>query len=169
MISSKETGSIATIQDLVCSLTRHTSSDFSNTLCLGPDLYSALNLNEDVGKDVEMKQHQAYASGWLEQQDLLSPTAPLERRTIARIIHMYLCTVMDEQDEADVTVSYQLRDLYDCRVCAGHVMQVYTKGIMDSQEHAPGLHIFGMKEAVTKEELRQIIERAIDSSKRINR
>ena len=145
MTPLRETDTLATIQDLVCALTGQAPSEFPSAA------------------------DQAYALGWLWQQDLLFPTAFLERRSIARILHMYLCIVMGEKDEADVTISYHLRDLYDCRVCAGHVMQIYTKGIMDGLEYAKDLLLFGMKEKVTKKELHQIIKRTLDPSMRIKR
>ena len=45
---------------------------------------------------------------------------------------MYLLKVMKVSD-LDISGAAALKDLYDCRVCANHVAQVYTRGIMDAK------------------------------------
>ena len=101
----------------------------------------------------------AYHTGWLEQQDLLDPTAPIERRHLARILHMFLCLVKKEADEIDTSSAYNIKDLFDCRSCAGHVMQIYAKGIMEGHFLTPTLYLFGMKDHVTTTELDAILKR----------
>lgn len=145
-----DASSLGTMKDLICALMK---DELSAETIYANDITSLLN--------------SAYKAGWIEQQDMLSYDTPLMRRNVARIIHMYLCLVAKEADEVDVTVSYKLRDLYDCRVCAGHVMQVYTKGIMDAFEYAPGLLMFGMKEHLSKEELKTVIVRALTPDSRL--
>ena len=36
-------------------------------------------------------------------------------------------------DIGDISQAYKLKDLFDCRVCANHVAQVYLRGIMDAK------------------------------------
>ena len=69
---------------------------------------------------------------WLESQDALNRKNPLDRRNAARIIHMYMRAVLGIKDLEDITPAYELRDLFDCRVCANHIAQVYVRGIIDS-------------------------------------
>ncbi|MBQ7359742.1 MAG: hypothetical protein IJW63_06600 [Lachnospiraceae bacterium] len=109
----------------------------------------------------------AYEAGWIEQLDMLHPTKPIFRRDVAKIVHLYLCHVLGEPDETEITPSYILKDLYDCRVCAGHIMQVYLKGIMESIEFLPGLFIFGLREHLTKTEITTIVERVFWPNKRL--
>ena len=70
--------------------------------------------------------------GWIEEWDVLHGNEPLLRKNAARILHMYMLKVLKEPDEATDGPSWKvLRDIFDCRVCANHVAQVYDKGIMD--------------------------------------
>lgn len=114
----------------------------------------------------EITLEEAYQKGLIEQSDLLDVTAPLLRKDVARIVHVYLYSVLDEPDSTDITSSYILKDLYDCRVCTIHIMQVYTKGIMDSIKVLPSLHLFGLKEPVSKSELDDIFHRVFHKEAR---
>lgn len=80
----------------------------------------------------------------------------LLRKQAACIVHEFLREQLEEEDEPDVSEAMKLRDLYDCRVCAGHVMQVYVKGIMDGHRTAEGYLIFGMDEEISAEEAENI-------------
>ena len=35
-------------------------------------------------------------------------------------------------NDLDISGAKDLKDLYDCRVCANHIAQVYLRGIMDA-------------------------------------
>lgn len=100
-----------------------------------------------------------YASGWLEVQDVLNRKEVLKRKTAARILHEYLRRGQQEADEVDGSPAYRLLDLFDCRVCAGHIIQVYVKGIMEGKQTADGRLIFGTEDVVFKEEAEKILER----------
>lgn len=142
--------SLATTEDLVVAL----SASLSEGFCFkGSFSYD----NSYVFKQALLQK--AYHAGWIEQQDLLDPSAPIERRHLARILHMFLCLIKKEADELDTSSAYKLKDLYDCRSCTGHVMQIYAKGIMDGQYLTPSLYLFGMKEHVTGAELDTILKR----------
>ena len=75
-------------------------------------------------------------NGWLEYEDELYRNEPVTRKNIARIIHMFLLKEKGIADISDIHEAEVLRDLYDCRVCANHVAQVYLRGIMDAKELA---------------------------------
>lgn len=73
-------------------------------------------------------------NGWLEFEDKLYHEDEINRKNIARIIHMYLLKVMGISDLQDISKASELRDLYDCRVCANHIAQVYLRDIMSAKE-----------------------------------
>ena len=75
-------------------------------------------------------------NGWLEYEDELYSDDPVTRKTVARIIHMYLIKEHCVPDLPDIRKAEVLRDLYDCRICANHVAQVYLRGIMDARDLA---------------------------------
>lgn len=69
--------------------------------------------------------------GWLEEEDELFAGEQISRKNIARILHMYLVKERGVKDISDISGAECLRDLYDCRVCANHVAQMYLRGIMN--------------------------------------
>ncbi len=72
-------------------------------------------------------------NGWLEAEDEISKDRPLTRKKAARIFHMYLLKVLHVND-LDISGAKDLRDLYDCRICANHIAQAYMRGIMNARE-----------------------------------
>ena len=87
--------------------------------------------------------------GWLEDQDERNPTAPLNRQTAARIVHLFLLIECGVQDLPDITPATNLKDLYTCRVCANHIAQVYCRGIMGTNEDSFFNHLGLMTERET--------------------
>ncbi len=81
----------------------------------------------------------------------------MTRKTVVRLLHDFLRTELQEPDEIDASPAYVLQDLFDCRVCAGHIIQVYVKGIMDGSALPDGSVIFAGEKEVSKEELSDIM------------
>lgn len=81
----------------------------------------------------------------------------MTRKNIVGLIHDFLRTELQEADEVDSAPAYVLQDLFDCRVCAGHIIQVYVKGIMDEIVLSDGRLIFAGEKEVSKEELSDIM------------
>ena len=135
---------------------------FSTNFATTKDLVSALS----AGHPECLKK--AYHLGWLEQQDLVDPSAPLERRHLARILRQYLLS-QGEPDTEDVSASFALKDLYDCRTCAAHIMQIYAKGIMSGYYLSPTLYLFNGQEFVTQDELNETLKRVYHPEYRIHR
>ena len=78
--------------------------------------------------------------GWLEDQDQRQPQTPLNRQTAARITHEFMRLELNVPDLQDISPATNLKDLYTCRVCANHIAQIYTRGIMDAEKkEEPGL------------------------------
>ena len=84
----------------------------------------------------------------------------MTRKTIVSLLHDFLRTELGEPDEIDATPAYVLRDLFDCRVCAGHIIQVYVKGIMEGITLPDGSIIFDAEKPVSEEELANIMTKA---------
>ena len=107
-----------------------------------------------------------YSKGWLMEQDKNS-CLPLTKKQCARIVHEFLRIEQAEPDEIDSGPAGKLQDLFDCRVCAGHVMQGYTKGIMEGYRDACDRFIFGMEDVVTKSVAEIVIQRIFYKKKRV--
>ena len=91
-------------------------------------------LLEVFGEDTGDVFSNGLENGWLEFEDNLYHEDEINRKNIARIIHMYLLKVKGISDLQDISKACKLRDLYDCRVCANHVAQVYLRDIMSAKE-----------------------------------
>ena len=93
-----------------------------------------LRLLEVFKEDADDVYSNGLEKGWLEFEDKLYRDDEITRKNIARIIHMYLLKVCGIHDIQDISKAGELRDLYDCRVCANHVAQIYLRGIMGAEE-----------------------------------
>lgn len=85
----------------------------------------------------------------------------IKRRTAAGMVHHVLLR-MGEADEESIESALRLKDLYSCRTCVGHIVQVYVKGIMT--EWSDGA--FGAEEQITYREAEEIVKRVADSQLR---
>lgn len=147
-----------------------TTEQFVVTLCKE---YAELNNNfEQLVQDNPASAHptcahydllmSCYERGFLELQDVYNATLPLERRATAAILHRFLRTEANEPDETDWDRATVLVDLYECRVCADHIAQVYLKGIMTPVDS----NRFGTHEIVTIAEANEFIDKTIYPEKR---
>ncbi len=91
-------------------------------------------LLEVFGEDTGDVFSNGLENGWLEFEDRLYRDEAIIRKNIARIIHMYLMKEKGICDLQDISKASELRDLYDCRVCANHIAQVYLRDIMSAKE-----------------------------------
>jgi len=86
-----------------------------------------------AGEDTEGVFLRGRREGWLEAEDELFATRSIARKNIARILHMYLLKVKKKPDLKNIDPAHELKDLYDCRICANHVAQIYCRGIMHAR------------------------------------
>lgn len=93
--------------------------------------------------------------GWLEEQDLLYKEFIIDRRSAARIIHELLRIEAGIRDVEDWKNARRIKDIYDCKVCAKHVAQVYEQGIMIKLENGR----FNLLGKVSREDMLIILER----------
>ena len=124
--------------------------------------------NTQPSSDISVHMYYGYHTGWLEDMDITCGNELLLKKNAARIIHEFLRLEMHEPDTEDISIANKLRDLYDCRVCTKHVMQVYAKGIIEGYYATDTLYLFGMNEPLTKSETDIIISLIFDVNKRIS-
>ena len=104
----------------------------------------------------------ALSHGWLSPQDAQQAQEPLKRSDAARLMHEFLRWELGEPDEIDWGAAKELKDLYDCRVCAAHVAQMVCKGIMTAEGQ-----IFDGKALLGRAEAEKSIERLLEPSMRL--
>ncbi len=95
--------------------------------------------------------------GVLETGDLSETFEDIDRRSVARILHNYMRIVLGIKDEPNISKAYVLKDLFDCRVCANHIAQVYLKGVM-KEVNIDGLIIFDVYGKVTESDVEVWLE-----------
>lgn len=78
--------------------------------------------------------HYGHVRGWLEDQDETFPQTLVDKRTAARITHMFMKIELHIEDCPHLHAATELRDLYTCRVCVEHVAQMYVRGIMPADK-----------------------------------
>lgn len=112
------------------------------------------NLNIDSEELIE--------KGIVNSKDICSSQGQLLRKDAARIIYGIVYNIKGEED-CDWYSALSLKDIYDCRVCAKFIAQVYSKGIME----AWGEDYFGLDKVMTKNRAEQAIRRIKDCGERI--
>lgn len=120
------------------------------------------------GEEYEGVYDRAVKCGWLDTEDLLFKEREISRKNVARIIHLYLLKVRNLPDIRGITDAEVLRDLYDCRVCANHVAQVYLRGIMDADDLKKdgGFLLFDLDREDDPETNRMYLKRAAEYAAR---
>ena len=104
--------------------------------------------------------HYAHFRGWIEDDDERHPDVALNRQTAARIAHQFLRIECNLPDIEDISPAKILKDLYNCRVCANHIAQIYLRGIMKAMEYQTDnqtLLIFNHLETVSQKEAEEIL------------
>jgi hypothetical protein len=112
-----------------------------------------------VDDGLDSRLQQARQQGWVEDQDIHALDEAVDRRTAARILHMYRRKVLGISDVPDISQAYNVRDLFDCRVCANHIAQMVLQGIMEPVQ-VGDMTIFDVYRKLTEEEAESYIDRA---------
>lgn len=101
----------------------------------------------------------------------ISPNQELRRKNAAVLTHLFIRDVLhvsDITEKEKLDEATKLKDIYDCRVCTQHIIQVYARGIMDAWfviEHSTGeCLVFGGEEEITQNEAQNISERTMKLS-----
>lgn len=82
--------------------------------------------------------------------------SPLTKKIAARILHEFMLRIMELKD-LDWGDAVDLKDIYDCRVCANSVAQVVRRGLLKEQEP----YVFGMDVVPDEESYSTIIEKLL--------
>ena len=88
----------------------------------------------------------------------------LIRKNCAKMIHLFLQRKMHEKDEINIKKAEEIKDLFDCRICANHIAQVYLKGIMEIDRN---MMLFNAYKEVSEKEATCYVLRTVDKSKRL--
>jgi rhodanese-related sulfurtransferase/deoxycytidylate deaminase len=105
----------------------------------------------------------ALHKGIIEDYDMTNINNPIERRSVARIVHEALLTEFGERDEDKWSAAENLSDLYACHTCVMHIAQMYVKGIMLGRDN----NVFDAKGSLTGAEAAAIVVRMLDREQRI--
>lgn len=105
----------------------------------------------------------ALHNGIIEDYDMTNINNPIERRSVARIVHEALLTEFRERDEDKWSAAENLNDLYICRTCVIHIAQMYVKGIMLGRDN----NVFDALGSITWTEAASVIVRMLDKEQRI--
>lgn len=132
--------------------------DFVTLLWSGADFHDLRLAPDDI-------MERGRLAMWLDDRDFANSDSELERRQAASIIHNFLLKELSESDEESWGQAGKLLDLYDCRVCANHIAQVYAKGIMEAFYDT--IPCFGLAEKVSLEEAKIFVQRVFDKKVRI--
>ena len=77
----------------------------------------------------------------------------LTKKICARIIHEFMANVYRIPD-VEWKKAGELKDIYDCRVCANAIAQVYERGIIPEASEK----VFGLNEIVSKEDAKKYVD-----------
>lgn len=105
--------------------------------------------------------HYGHFKGWLEDLDENHPENLLDKRTAARIIHLFMKIELNVQDVPEIKQAEKLSDLYVCRVCVNHVAQVFIRGIISAEKLPDGSEkiFFNHCALVTKKTALEMIQK----------
>lgn len=84
----------------------------------------------------------------------------LTKKIAARIIHEFMVNILKWPD-LEWKEAGKLKDIYDCRVCAGAIAQVYERGLLGEEQPL----VFGLNKTLSAEEARDLIDRFIEKIK----
>ena len=88
----------------------------------------------------------------------------LIRKNCAKMIHLFLQRKLHEKDEIDIKKAEEIKDLFDCRICANHIAQVYLKGIMEIDRN---MMLFNAYKEVEEKDATCYVSRVADKSNRL--
>ncbi len=84
----------------------------------------------------------------------------LTKKIAARIIHEFMVNILKWPD-LEWREAGKLKDIYDCRVCAGAIAQVYERGLLGEEQPL----VFGLNKTLSAEEAKILIDKFIEKIK----
>ena len=107
---------------------------------------------EESGQDLPLDGLGYYLEYFLDNYPPEKLELKLTRKICARLLHEFMFNVLKVPD-VEWKKAGNLRDIYDCRVCANAIAQVYERSIMDESSEK----VFG---PASEESLQRSLERA---------
>lgn len=108
---------------------------------------------EESGQDLPLDGLGYYLEYFLDNYPPEKLELKLTRKICARLIHEFMFNVLKVPD-VEWEKAGNLRDIYDCRVCANAIAQVYERGIMDESSEK----VFGLNELVSHDEAQRYVD-----------
>lgn len=102
---------------------------------------------EKTGKDLPADSMGYYLEYFLDNYPPEKLELKLTKKICARILHEFMINILKIPD-VDWKKAGELKDIYDCRVCANAIAQVYERGIMSEAKEK----VFGLNELVSRED-----------------
>ena len=84
---------------------------------------------------------------------------PLTKKNAARILNAF-CDKVKHLPKVSWSKSGKLRDIYECRVCAEAIAQVYERGLINSSRD----DIFGINDVLADEEIHEAVVKSLHMS-----
>ena len=108
---------------------------------------------EESGQDLPLDGLGYYLEYFLDNYPPEKLELKLTRKICARLIHEFMFNVLKVPD-VEWEKAGSLRDIYDCRVCANAIAQVYERGIMDESSEK----VFGLNKLVSHDEAQKYVD-----------
>lgn len=126
------------------------------------NIFSKYGDRDKLQNNVSALLHYGHVRGWLEDQDEMMADSFLDKRTCARILHQFMVIELKIPDLENVGNAFSLKDIYTCRVCTNHVVQVFARQIMEGETmevNGSTASFFNMTRLVSKEEAAEAIKK----------
>jgi hypothetical protein len=109
--------------------------------------------SEKTGQDLPADKMGHYLEYFLDNYPAEKLELKLTKKICARILHEFMTNILGIPD-VDWKKAGELKDIYDCRVCANAIAQVYERGIMAEAKEK----VFGLNEIVSTEDARSYVD-----------
>lgn len=116
---------------------------------------------EETGQDLPAGGLGYYLEYFLDNYPPEKLELKLTRKICARLIHEFMMNVLNIPD-VDWKSAADLKDIYDCRVCANAIAQVYERGIMDEASEK----VFGLNELVSDRDAKKYVDALMKMDRR---
>ena len=116
---------------------------------------------EESGQDLPVDGLGYYLEYFLDNYPPEKLELKLTRKICARLMHEFMVNILKIPD-VDWKRAGNLKDIYDCRVCANAIAQVYERGIMDEASDK----IFGLNENVSENEAKKYVDALMNMDRR---
>jgi len=116
---------------------------------------------EESGQDLPLDGLGYYLEYFLDNYPPEKLELKLTKKICARLIHEFMVNVLQIPD-VDWKRAGNLKDIYDCRVCANAIAQVYERGIMDEASE----NVFGLNELVSDDEAQKYVDALMKMDRR---